>query len=700
MPLVGFCKQLSAYLTTPQIEQINAAYNLAEQAHRGQQRSGGDPYIYHPIKVAEILAEMHMDHQSIMAAILHDVIEDTSIQKEQIAAEFGDKIAELVDGVSKLKQIKFQSRAEAQAENLRKMMLAMTKDIRVILIKLADRLHNMRTLDGLPRSKQRRIALETLELYAPIANRLGMHNFRIEFEDLGFSYLYPIRYKILKEAVKRARGNRKIVIDRLIDALRAELQKAKIIFQDILGREKHLYSLYQKMKLKDRTLAEIMDVYALRVIANDIDSCYRTLGVVHGLYKPVYGRFKDYIAVPKANGYQSLHTTILGPNGVPIEVQIRTKEMNYMAENGIASHWLYKAQGFGSDAETKARGWLQNLLDIQKKSGTSLEFMEHVKFDLYPEEVYVFTPSGEILTLPIGSTAVDFAYAVHSDVGNHCIAAKIDRRLVPLSTKIYSGQNIEIITAAGAHPNPAWLSFVITSKARSNIRHWLKMQQITESQDLGKRLIEKALANLAVSFVEIAGENIVTVLDELHLDNIEQLYAEVGLGNQLAPLVARRLIVGLPSKEPDEDVALLAIQGTEGMVISYATCCHPIPGDTILGLLSAGRGIIIHRDGCNDINGIKKHHDKYVYVQWAEEVVGEFQLQLRIDVLNKRGVLAMLANALSDCEANIDNVNVEGKDNQYTSLLFLLRIKSRKHLARILSRMRSIHVVTRVYRVK
>lgn len=701
MQFADLRNQLSEYLTKEQVEQIAHAYELAKKAHGAQCRTGGEPYITHPLAVAQILADMHMDHQSIMAAMLHDVIEDTDVDKAQIAEAFGEKIAELVDGVSKLKQITFQSTLEAQAENLRKMMLAMTKDIRVILIKLSDRLHNMRTLGSLSREKQRRIALETLELYAPIAHRLGMNNFRTEFEDLGFSYLYPMRYKVLKEAVYKSRGNRRLVIDSLEEALKARLEREGIAIEDIVSREKHLYSLYKKMQEKDLSLSEIMDVYALRVIVYNIDSCYRVLGVVHSLYKPVYGRFKDYIAVPKANGYQSLHTTVLGPNGVPVEVQVRTKEMHYMAENGIAAHWLYKSKrSSSSEAELKAREWLQAVLEIQKHAGTSLEFMEHVKFDLYPEEVYVFTPTGDILTLPTGATAVDFAYAVHTDVGNYCIAAKIDRRLVPLSTKISSGQTIEIITAEGAHPNPAWLSFVITTKARSNIRHWLKMQQITESRNLGKRLLDKALATLAISFEAVDIKSVNRVLLELEMESIDKLYEEVGLGNQLAPLIARRLMVDSPVKENHEFMIPLAIKGTEGMVINYASCCRPIPGDPILGVLSAGRGIIVHRESCLHIAAVKKHPDKYVFVQWAENVAGDFQMELKIDVQNKRGVLAVLANALSDCEANIDNVNVEEKDAQYISLLFLLRIKSRKHLARILSRIRSIQLVTRVQRAR
>ena len=693
--------ELCRYLTEEQIEKVADAYYLAEKAHSGQSRISGDPYISHPIRVAQILSDMRMDYQSIIAAILHDVIEDTDIDKEQIAEEFGDKVAELVDGLSKLKQIHFKSVAEAQAENLRKMILAMTKDIRVILIKLSDRLHNMRTLDGLPREKQRRISLETLELYAPIAHKLGMNNFREEFEDLGFYYLYPVRYKVLQEALYKSRGNRKDLIQELENLLRKKLQSEGILIQEIVGREKHLYSLYRKMRIKELSLSEIMDVYALRLVVENIGDCYRVLGIVHSMYKPIYGRFKDYIAVPKNNGYQSLHTTILGPNGVPIEVQIRTLDMNNMAENGIAAHWLYKTNNnSGNDTELRAREWLQNVLDIQKKSGNSLEFMEHVKIDLYPEEVYVFTPKGDIFTLPIGATAVDFAYAVHTDVGNCCIAAKIDRRLAPLSTKISSGQTIEIILAEGASPNPAWLGFVVTSKARSNIRHWLKMQQITESRNLGKRLIEKALLTLSVPFGNLDPKNIERVLSELKIDSINKLFEEVGLGNQLAPLIARRFIIGVSIQNTTSSVSPLAIKGTEGMVINYASCCHPIPGDSIIGILSAGRGIVIHRNNCSNVLGLKKHPDKYVFVQWANSVEGDFQVEVKIEVLNKRGVLAILANALSDCEANIDNVNVEEKDEQYTSLLFIIYIKSRKHLARILSRLRSIQSVTKVQRVK
>ncbi len=694
--------QLAEYLNKEQVELVAVAYSMAEMAHTGQVRSSGDLYITHPVAVAQILADMHMDHQSIIAAILHDVIEDTSVSKEEIAATFGEKVAELVDGVSKLAQLKFESRAEAQAENLRKMMLAMARDIRVILIKLADRLHNMRTLEALSRDKQRRIALETLEIYAPIANRLGMNNFRVEFEDLGFSYLYPVRYRVLKEAVRKARGNRKEIINSIEEALQANLKKSKIKLKNIVGREKHLYSLYRKMRFKDLSLSEIMDVYALRIVVKDVDSCYRVLGIVHSMYKPVHGRFKDYIAVPKANGYQTLHTTVLGHNGVPVEIQIRTEEMNNMAENGISAHWLYKSfanENSGNEAETRAREWLKGLLELQNNTGSSLEFIEHVKIDLYPDEVYVFTPTGEILSLPSGATCVDFAYSVHTDVGNSCIAAKIDRRLVPLSSRLSSGQTIEIITADGAHPNPAWLSFVVTGKARSNIRHWLKTQQISESRQLGKRLLERALAALSLTLETTAEENYVRVANELKLSGKEELFEEVGLGNQMAPLVARRLAVDSP-KDADESITPLAIKGTEGMVVSYAKCCRPIPGDPILGFLSAGRGMVIHRDNCNNVAEVRRYPEKYVFVQWADEVIGEFAVDLRVDVLNKRGVLATLANALSDCNANIENVHVEERDERHSALVFLIHIKDRKHLAHIIRRLRSISIVIKVSRVK
>ena len=693
---------LETYMSVEHLEIVRRACEFATVAHEHQARSTGEPYVTHPLSVAIILAQMSMDLQSILAAILHDVIEDTKYTKLDIAEHFGEKVAELVDGVSKLAQIKFESKAEAQAENLRKMMLAMAKDIRVILVKLADRLHNMRTLEALSREKQRRIALETLEVYAPIANRLGMNNIKVEFEDLGFRYLYPVRYKVLQDAVRKARGNRKELVTNIEKALNRCIAQETVDVKELYGREKHLYSLYQKMRSKDLSLYEVMDVYALRIIVPDVDTCYRVLGVVHNFYKPVHGRFKDYVAVPKANGYQSLHTVLLGPHGIPIEIQIRTQEMEQMAEKGIAAHWLYKNENESgsNDAASSAREWLKGLLEIQQNTGNSLEFIEQVKVDLYPDEVYVFTPSGDILSLPSGSSAVDFAYAVHTDVGNSCIAVKIDRRLVPLSSRLSSGQTIEIITAEGAHPNPAWLNFVVTGKARSSIRYWLKTRQKDESMTLGKRLIERALSGLSLEFSDIKDEKIEELLNELGISNMDKMYEEIGLGNQMAPIVARRLSA---DKQEFGDTLLinpLAIRGTEGMVVSYAKCCRPIPGDSILGFLSSGRGMVIHRENCRNVGEVRRNPEKYVFVQWADTVEGEFLIELRVDVLNKKGVLATIANSLSDCDANIENVYVDERDPHHNTLVFLITVFDRKHLALAFRRVRSISLVTRVSRAR
>jgi guanosine-3',5'-bis(diphosphate) 3'-pyrophosphohydrolase len=693
--------QLLRYLPQDQVAQIAEAYRFAAKAHEGQQRCSGDPFISHPFEVARILANMHMDYHSIMAAFLHDVIEDTSLDKNDIAEKFGDEIAEMVDGVSKLELISFESQAEAQAENLRKMMLAMTRDIRVILVKMADRLHNLRTLASLSPEKQRRIAKETLEIYAPIANRLGMNLFRVEFEDIGFSYLYPVRYQVLKEAVKKARGNRKEIIHALESNVKNRLEQEQVIPFVIIGREKHLYSLYKKMRKKDLSLSEIMDVYALRVIVDKVDTCYRVLGVIHNLYRPIHGRFKDYIAIPKANGYQSLHTTVVGPFGVPIEIQIRTEEMDRIAENGIAAHWLYKSTPSGKkiEAETRAREWLKSILEIQKQTGNSLEFIEHVKVDLYPDEVYVFTPQGDILSLPSGATCVDFAYAVHTTVGNTCIAAKIDRRLVPLSSRLTSGQTVEIITATGAHPNPAWLGFVATGKARSNIRHWLKTQQDNEAQLLGKRLLERALASLSMTFNDIPKNRLELFLKELKMDNSDILFEAIGLGNQVASLVARRLGEDL-DKVDESHLCPLAIRGTEGMVVSYAKCCRPIPGDPIVGHLSSGRGIVIHRESCKNVSEIHRYPEKYIYVKWGETVEGEFLVELRIDMINQRGALATLANVLANNGVNIQNVHIDERDSRHSTVTFLINIDNRDHLAQIIRHLKEVEGVTRVGRVK
>ncbi len=693
------CEDLEAYLPPEQVRDVYRAYLFGAEAHEGQHRMSGEPYIYHPIAVARILAGMRMDVSSIIAAILHDVIEDTPIAKEQIEQAFGEEVAGLVDGVSKLTQIHFESRAEAQAENFRKMMLAMVKDIRVIIIKLADRLHNMRTLGVMRPEKRRRIARETLEIYAPIANRLGMNGVRLELQDLGFSALYPMRSRVLKEAIRKARGNRREILSKIETAIMRRLVQEGIP-GEVRSREKHPYSLYMKMRAKGLSFAEVSDVYAFRIIVDKADTCYRTLGIVHNLYKPVPGKFKDYIAIPKSNGYQSLHTVLFGPYGVPIEVQIRTVDMDRVAEAGIAAHWLYKTgEGGANSAQARAREWLRGLLEMQKSAGDSLEFLENVKIDLFPDEVYVFTPKGEIMVLPRGSTAVDFAYAVHTEVGNTCIAAKIDRRLAPLRTPLLNGNTVEIITAPGAHPNPAWLNFVVTGKARSAIRHHLKNLRREEAVNLGRRLLEKALASLSLGLEQIPQERLQALEEECGMESFEQLLEDIGLGNRMALLVARRLAGGLEEQGGESShPAPLAIKGTEGMVVNFAKCCHPIPGDPIIGFVSAGRGIVVHQESCNNLAEFRNQPEKWIDVEWADQPEGEFRADLRIDVANQRGVLATVAAAIADAGSNIENVDVEERDGTLTTMMFTVLVHDRVHLARVMRRIRHIPQVVRLAR--
>jgi GTP diphosphokinase / guanosine-3',5'-bis(diphosphate) 3'-diphosphatase len=698
-------QELANFLENKQISEIEEAYLFAKSAHEGQKRHTGEPYITHPLAVAVILAQMRMDPQTIIAAVLHDVIEDTYLEKEQIAEKFGKEVANLVDGVTKLTQIEFETRAQAQAENFRKMVMAMARDIRVILVKLADRLHNMRTLESLPPKKRRRIALETLEIFTPIANRLGMHAFRIEFEDLGFATLYPMRYRILKEAVTRALGNRKEIIETIQKEIRKSLKNTNIPFRTISWREKHLYSIYKKMREKHLTFSEVMDVYGFRVIVDKVDTCYRVLGVLHNLYKPLLQRFNDYIAIPKANGYQSLHTTLFGPYGIPIEIQIRTDEMHKMAENGIAAHWLYKTERFMfGEAQERAKEWLKNVLEIQKSSRNSLEFIENVKTDLFPDEVYVFTPKGSILELPAGSTPVDYAYAIHSDIGNTCVATKLDRRLTPLSTPLVSGQQVEIITAPGARPNPAWLNFVVTGKARNNIKHFLKKQHREESIELGKRLLNKSLESFGINPSEISTLQVQTLIDKTPLDSINHFYEEIGLGNRNALLAAKQLL----KLEEQTDIKLahelstepLCIKGTEGIVIHYAKCCRPIPGDPIGGYLESGQGVIIHVENCPQLEKYHNQPDKYVSLRWEDTVQGDFPIDLRIEILNQRGSLASLAQTIADEESNIENIHAEEYDGRYFSVNLTLSARDRIHLAKIIRRIRKNKNVIRVIRYR
>ncbi|MFA7387307.1 MAG: bifunctional GTP diphosphokinase/guanosine-3',5'-bis pyrophosphate 3'-pyrophosphohydrolase [Thiohalobacteraceae bacterium] len=707
------CRQLETYLEPEQVREVYRAYLFSAEAHEGQQRVSGEPYIYHPVAVAQILADMRMDYNSLIAAILHDVIEDTGTAKDQVAKAFSEEVAELVDGVSKLTQIRFESQAEAQAENFRKMMLAMVRDIRVILIKLADRLHNMRTLGVMPPDKRRRIARETLEIYAPIANRLGMNSMRLELEDLGFAAYYPMRSRILAEVVKRARGNRKEILSKIEAAIRQRLEQDGIDAR-VHSREKHLYSLYQKMRGKRLSFHDVFDVYAFRVVIDNVDMCYRVLGVVHNLYKPVPGRFKDYIAIPKANGYQSLHTVLFGPYGVPIEVQIRTNDMDRVAEAGIAAHWLYKSGEDGaSSAHARAREWLRELLEMQKNAGNSLEFLENVKIDLFPDEVYVFTPRGEIMELPRGATAVDFAYAVHTDVGNTCIAAKINRRLAPLRTSLHNGQTVEIITAPGAHPNPSWLNFAVTGKARSNIRHYLKNLHREEAVSLGRRLLDKALLGMGMAPIESNQSRLEAIAESYGLKSVEDLLEDIGLGNRMPLLAARRLQgdeadPGIDSGiEPGAELGAtrndgvpLAIRGTEGMVVNFAKCCRPIPGDRIVGFVSAGRGIVIHTESCKNIADYRAKPEKWVDVEWERGVSGEFTAELRVEVANQRGVLATVAAAIADMGSNIENVGIEERDGLSTSIAFTITVHDRRHLARVMRRIRHIPLVLRISRAK
>jgi RelA/SpoT family (p)ppGpp synthetase len=689
--------KLEAYLPAQEIERVEEAYEFAHEAHKGQRRRSGEPYITHPVAVAGLLADLRLDSQTLIAAILHDVMEDTATAKDEITARFGAEVAELVDGVSKLDQIQFKSRAEAQAESFRKMLLAMVRDIRVIMVKLADRTHNMRTLGAMPPAKRRAIARETLEIYAPIANRLGMYAIKRELEDLGFRALYPKRCKVIEAAVRQAKGNQKQFVGRIADSLRAALEKAGIDGA-VEGREKDVYSIYQKMRRKKVSLNEIVDVYGFRIVVDRADTCYRTIGVVHSVYKPMPGRFKDYIAIPRVNGYQSLHTTLFGPNGTPIEVQIRTADMHSVAESGIAAHWQYKTgDGSSRSQSDDARKWLQQLIEIQQ-GGNSEEFLESVKVDLFPDKVYVFTPKGDIRRLPRGATCVDFAYAVHTGVGDRCVAAKVDRRLVPLRTPLRNGQTVEIITAKGATPNPAWVNFVVTAKARAAIRQYLKNLKRSEAVDLGRRLLNQALEEFSLSLRKIPGEALDGVVRDLGLKERDDLFERVGLGERMAPLVARRLLPEQPEEAVEGSSGPLAIAGTEGLVVNYARCCFPIPKDPILASLSSGRGVVIHRECCGNLASFRKHPEKWLPVTWQSGIDRLFHVEIRIDVTNRMGVLAQVAAAISGTQTNIDRVSLLERDSDTSTLVFEVLVRDRRQLASVMKAVRTMPEVLKVNR--
>jgi GTP pyrophosphokinase len=704
--------KVATYLPHEQVERIRDAAEFGAAAHQGQTRVSGEPYITHPVAAAEILADLHLDADTIVGAILHDVIEDTPIAKADIAARFGHDVAEIVDGVTKLDQIRFKNREEAQAENFRKMLLAMVRDLRVILVKLADRMHNLRTIDALAPAKRRSIARETLDIYAPVAERLGLYAMKLELEDLGFRTLYPQRYRVIERALKRARGNQKEFLNKIRAQLEAALKKAAITAR-VEAREKHLFSIYRKMLRKRAMLSEIVDVYGLRITIDAVDTCYRALGIVHSVYKPMPGRFKDYIAIPRINGYQSLHTTLFGPNGVPIEVQIRTEDMDQVAESGIAAHWKYKEGEIeGSAQQERARKWLSNLVEMEV-GGNSEEFIESVKVDLFPDKVYVFTPRGEILRLPRGATVVDFAYAVHTDIGNRCVAAKIDRRLTPLRTVLRNGQTVQIISAKGATPNPSWVNFVVTAKARSAIRQYLKTLRRGEAVELGKRLLVQALAEFELKLDAIDPAALRSALSEFALKSTEELFEKVGLGERLAPLVARRLlpldreqiptappaIPGAPGEYVDHVTpAPLAVAGTEGLLVSYAHCCYPLPNDPILAFMSTGRGIVIHRETCSNVEDYRKNPEKWLSVSWQHKPGRQFLSEIRIETVNRMGVLAAVSAAIAGTHTNVIHVTIEQRDTETSVLVFVLEVTDRKHLARVVRVVRRMPDVLRTVR--
>ncbi|MBY8966270.1 bifunctional (p)ppGpp synthetase/guanosine-3',5'-bis(diphosphate) 3'-pyrophosphohydrolase [Algiphilus sp.] len=698
----ALARVLETYMTADQVDEVRRAHALGQQVHSGQMRSSGEPYIYHPLAVARILAEMRLDHVTIIAAILHDAIEDTEVTKEELAADFGDDVAELVDGVSKFDRAEGVSRAQAQAESVRKLLMAMTKDLRVILIKLADRLHNMRTLGAMEDKKRRRKARETLEVYAPIAHRLGIHFLRVELEELAFQNLYPQRYRVIERSVRQQLGNsRKTIAEiegRLARALRDEGIGATVV-----GRQKNLYSIYEKMRRKKLKLPSVMDILGFRVIVSKVDECYRALGMVHHIYRPISELFNDYIANPKSNGYQSLHTTCMGPHGRKIEVQIRTREMHHIAESGIAAHWQYKlgASGQQNAPETRAREWLSSLFELQD-SAAAVDFFETVKIDLFPDEVYVFTPKGKILRMPRGATAVDFAYAVHSELGDRCVAARIDQQLEPLSAELQNGQTVEIITARHAQPNAAWLNFVKTAKARSSIRHYLRNQRTDEAIRLGKRLLERAIRGLNLTGNVLRGEAVERVLELYKLDDLEALYAEIGLGKRLAPVVARHFVPEseAESTQSDRDGPALAVQGTEGLVLNYGKCCHPLPGDEIRGHVSAGRGLIIHRSQCREaMHGVRVAPQDWIPLVWSEEVEGHFGAELRVKALNERGALAAIAAEIASADSSIENVQMSDRhDDESADIRFVIAVGNRTHLAQVLRRVRRLSVVARAWR--
>ena len=695
----GLKNQVSAYLPQEQVERIYEAFKVSFDAHGDQKRQSGEPYITHPVAVAGILADMRLDHETLMAALLHDVIEDTELSKEDLAELFGAAVAELVEGVSKLDKLKFSSKEELQTENYRKMIMAMTQDIRVILIKLADRTHNMRTIGHLRPDKRRRIARETLDIFSPLAHRLGIHNIKNELETLGFKAMYPMRARFLESEVKKARGNRKALLERVRREIITRLEEIGIDAR-VYGREKHLYSIYRKMLSKELNFDQVMDIYAFRVVVDSVDTCYRVIGAVHNLYKPIETRFKDYIAIPKSNGYQSLHTSLKGPHGVPVEIQVRTEEMDLMADRGVAAHWSYKnSDDSGTTAQVRAQKWMQSLLELQQSAGNSFEFIENVKSELFPEEIYVFAPDGRIVELPQGATAVDFAYAVHTDVGNTCIGARVNHRAYSLSKPLETGQTIEIRTAPGSRPNIAWLNFVVTGKARSKIRQVLKTQESHDAEMLGERLLRAALGT--VNYDDIPADDFARVAKEMKRTDKAELVREIGLGNVMSVAVARRLVgdvQGLKDESESSSSRSLAIKGADGLLVTFAKCCRPIPGDDIIAHVSPGRGLVIHRRECKNVRGFEEEPGKYFPVQWDNKPDTQFVSELRVEMVNHQGALARLTSAIAKTGCNIHGLKTEEIDSNIYHIDVALTINDRKHLADVMRSIRKMPQVQRVFR--
>jgi len=703
-PYVLALKERVAYLPEPQVARVIRAYEVGAQAHEGQARKSGEPYITHPVAVAGILAELGLDAETIIAAILHDTLEDTALSRTELASEFGEAVAELVDGVTKLDKMRFSSRQEADAESFRKMLLAMARDLRVILIKLADRLHNMRTLGAKDAPSRRRIARETLEIYAPIAQRLGMNKFKAELQDLGFRALHPDRYRVISERIRAALGNRREAMGKIEAALSTRLT-AEHVGSRVIGRIKSPWSIYSKMRNEHKSFAQLMDVYGFRVVVENAMSCYMALGAVHSLYKPVDRRFKDFIAIPKANGYQSLHTVLLGPFGAPIEVQIRTAEMDSVAERGVAAHWAYKTDsGPANSAQARAREWLSSLADSQANTASSAEFIENVKIDLFPDEVYLFTPRGDILSLPRNATALDFAYAVHTDVGDHAVAARVDKKLLPLRTRLESGQLVEIITAPSAVPNPAWLESVVTGKARTAIRQYLKHLQHEDAVDFGHRMLDRALDAQGSSLDAIPVAVLDRFLEASKLKRLEELLSDIALGNRMPDVVAGQLLAARGKQKGDiaaptpHVTEKIRITGAERGVLSFGNCCHPLPGDEIIGYLSSGKGIVVHRIECPNVVELRKSPERCVAIEWDRDVQGDYRAELRIEVINRPGVLATVAAAIAAANSNIENVEYVERDAAAATLLFALEVKNRKHLADVIRRVRRTGVVSGAYR--